>query len=204
MFLIILLPLAMALPQYDHFSGTNTSHHLSKRNANGRMNCGGHKADTCHLCSTTNPTFCNSDCMWQNGACTYKDISGFRKEVLYATNQHRIGHGKQPLTLSNQLTNSAQNWADTLKKKCLFEHMTESPIPNSAWSENLSRNCGWTPIGILPIGQWIQSTDGHNENMLDDKWTVMGVGLANIQNCNKYCSGYKGHVVVAHYGRGLH
>jgi len=196
MFWMILLPLAMALPQYDHFSGANSSHHLSKRNANGGINCGGHKADTCRQCSITDPTWCNSDCMWQNGACTYKDISGFQKEVLHATNVYRQSQGKNPLTLSNQLSISAQNWADNLKKKCIFEHM-----PN-AWSENLSSNCGWTPEGTLPIEMWIESP-GHNENMLDN-WNEMGVGLARIQNCNNFCAGYKAHVVVAQYGRVLH
>jgi len=202
MFLIILLPLAMALPQYDHLSGTNSSHHLSKRNAAGRINCGGHSADTCYQCSTTNPTWCNGDCMWQNGACTYKDISGFRKEVLYATNKYRIGHGKQPLTMSNQLTNSAQNWADTLKNRCLYEHMSRNPFPNHALSENISHKCGWTAIGNWHVEGWFNSP-GHNKNMMDDKWTVMGVGLAKRRNCARFC-GYKDHVVVAHYGKGLH
>jgi len=32
---MVLLPLAMAIPQYDQYSGVNSSHHLSKRNANG-------------------------------------------------------------------------------------------------------------------------------------------------------------------------
>lgn len=194
MFLMILLPLAMALPQYDHFSGANSSHHLSKRNDYGGINCGGHKADTCRKCSTTDHTWCNLDCMWQNGACTYKDISGFQKEVLHATNVYRQSQGKKALTLSNKLSSSAQNWADTLKKKCLFEHNT-----NIAWSENLSSNCGWTPEGTVPIEMWIESP-GHNQNMLGD-WTELGVGLARIQNCHNFCRGGKAYVVVAHYTR---
>jgi len=196
MFLMILLPLAMTLPHYDHYSGANSSHHLSKRNANGGINCGGHRADTCHQCSITDPTWCNSDCKWQNGACTFKDISGFQKEVLHATNVYRKSQGKKPLDLSNSLSSRAQNWADTMKSKCLWEHTPWNQRPYG-WSENLYMEYGKATVGTSPIDSWIESP-GHNKNMLGD-WTVMGVGLALAQNCNNFYSGQKTSLVVAQY-----
>lgn len=191
MFLMILLPLAMALPQYNHFSGANSSHHLNKRDANGGINCGGHTVDFCDQCSDRDdPTRCNSDCMWRSGVCTYKDISVFKKEVLYWTNNDRKSAGKEPLIMSNQLSISAQNWADNLKEKCLYEH-------SNAVSENLLARCYWTLPGYMPTYMW-STSPVKNSTMLSD-WTVMGVGFARIQNCENYCSGSKANVVVAQF-----
>jgi len=161
MFLLILLPLATALPQHDHYNGVNSSHPLSKRNANGN------------------------------------DISGFQMEILHATNEYRKSKGKQPLELSDPLNSSAQKWADTMKEKCLWEHMPNSPFPDKPWSENLFSDCKWTPDVTRTIEGWIESP-GHNKNMLGD-WTVMGIGFAKTQNCDKHCFGNKAHVVAAHY-----
>jgi len=132
----------------------------------------------------------------------YSDESGFRKEVLEATNRLRSQYGKGPLKLSNKLSNYAQDWADKLERECKAEHR---PFPwiSGARAENLAGSCKFYPHGSDPVSDWANSPK-HKENMLLDDITEMGVGLGQTRGCQAHCgssnSQQEGAVIVAMYG----
>lgn len=176
----------------------------SKQGSTDSVSCGGHSADTCRECHSSNPSWCNGDCSWKNGlACVYKDTGVFAKEVLIATNQHRARNGKRALRLDSTLTASAQDWAEKLKDWCAFEHRPTGQWPSKARAENIAGRCEWTPPGSDPVFDNWKNSHGHNVNMLGDH-TVMGVGIGQTIGCSKICltndADQASAVVVAMYG----
>lgn len=170
-------------------SGLNVTTYGTK----GGVNCGGHYADTCRDCHASKSSWCNKDCTWVSGACTYKYKAGFHKEVLHATNQFRASYGKGALKLSDKMTASAEAWAETLKSRCTFEYLKGN------YYQNLAGRCEWYPAGSDPVFDSWKNSPGHKKNMLVDHITEMGVGLAQKRGC--WCSDKKhdSSVVIAIY-----
>jgi len=138
------------------------------------------------------------------GYSDFEDKSGFRKEVLEATNRYRSQYGKGPLKLSNKLSNYAQDWADKLERECRFEHRPFPWISGAIRAENLAGRCEFYPSGSDPVyDNWANSPD-HKRAMLLDDITEMGVGLGQTRGCQAHCwstnSQQEAAVIVAMYG----
>ncbi|XP_078685251.1 uncharacterized protein LOC144918387 [Branchiostoma floridae x Branchiostoma belcheri] len=67
-----------------------------------------------------------------------REYNAFRDECLSAHNQYRSRHGAQPLKISSQLCQSAQEWAEQLAQTGKLEYNPESPH---------GQNLGMKPAG---------------------------------------------------------
>ncbi len=112
-------------------------------------------------------------------------------EVVRLINEYRVANGLNALLVSDVLSDAAEKHSSDMGKYNFFGHITVASdwftpgslpsarmvargYPANHWTgENISG--GWdTPQSMLTA--WKQS-ESHNKNMLDSKWTVIGVGL---------------------------
>ncbi len=110
--------------------------------------------------------------------------------VLDLTNAERRKVGAEPLTLSAELTLSAQRYSEVLASSDCFEH-TCGPTPDFAERDTASGYLGWIAIGenlaggfTTPeavVAGWMASP-GHRANMLSVSFTETGVGVAGGVN----------------------
>src|SRR5579871_4126821 len=107
--------------------------------------------------------------------------------VLDLTNAERTKVGAPPLTLSLELTVSAQSYSEVLASGDCFEH-TCGPMPDFADRDTAAGYLGWTAIGENLAGGfstpesvvagWMASP-GHRANILSVSFSEMGVGVAS-------------------------
>ena len=115
------------------------------------------------------------------------DESSYVGRVLDLTNAEREKAGLAPLSLNQQLTDSAQGYSELLAWSGCFAH-TCGPVPDfverdaavgyTAWSaigENLA--AGY-PSPEAVVGGWMASP-GHRANILSPQFTEIGIGLAD-------------------------
>merc|ERR1711936_437552 len=108
--------------------------------------------------------------------CQESGISGFRNDLLAATNDFRRGQGKDDLSQSTRLDRMAQEWADNLagRDDCHIEHSPQRP----GYAENIS---GASPtMSAQGAVQGWKNSPGHRRNMLRDL-SKMGAGLAEMK-----------------------
>ncbi len=97
------------------------------------------------------------------------------------TNQQRVSHGLKPLITDPVLDAAAQAWAQQLASSCTFVHST------SAWRAARVAKAGWSATGeniaagytssSAVVTAWMASP-GHRANILDARYTGLGVGYA--------------------------
>ncbi len=127
------------------------------------------------------------------------------QRLLGATNEERTSNGKASLKLNDKLTAAAQAKANDMAKRNYWSHMT--PDGKQPWTfvqqagysyqkagENLAY--GFDTSSDTVTG-WMNSKS-HRENLLDNAYSEVGFGYANVANFNK--SGPET-VVVAMYGQ---
>jgi uncharacterized protein YkwD len=112
-------------------------------------------------------------------------------ELVRLINEYRVANGVDALLVSDTLSDSAEKHSQDMADYDFFGHVTQAsswfPVgsvpsarmvacgyPSGHWTgENISG--GWETPTAMMTG-WKQS-DGHKKNMLDARWTVIGVGL---------------------------
>jgi hypothetical protein len=138
-----------------------------------------------------------------NGVLAYAtEISS--QKLLDITNAQRSSNGKPKLVLNEKLTVAAQAKANDMAKRNYWSHTT--PEGNAPWvfvkdagysyqkaGENLAY--GFNSSSDTVAG-WMNSKS-HRENLLDNAYSEVGFGYANVADFNK--SGPET-VVVAMYG----
>lgn len=102
-------------------------------------------------------------------------------EVFTLTNAQRAQAGLPALVSDPALDAAAAEWAQQLASSCTFEHST------SAWRSSRVAAFGWVATGEnIAAGQpdaasvvsgWMNSS-GHRANILDTRYTGLGVGYA--------------------------
>ena len=106
-----------------------------------------------------------------------------RARVIMLTNKQRAGLGLGALQTDADLTRSAQNYVDHLAADGAFSHTDGSVLAERVVQagyryrfigENLGM--GQASAGTI-VTAWMQSPD-HRANMLDPRFTQMGVGVA--------------------------
>ena len=107
--------------------------------------------------------------------------SGTAGEVFTLTNAERYKAGVRALVSDPALDAAAAEWARHLAATCTFEHST------SQWRSSRVAAYGWVATGEnIAAGQpdaksvmtaWMNSS-GHKANILDSRYTGLGVGVA--------------------------
>ena len=101
----------------------------------------------------------------------------YQKQVLTLVNQQRANYGRSALTMTKALTDVAMVRAAELSY--YFSHDRPngqecfSIIPGNYRSENIARG-QISPSEVMH--SWMTSTMGHRENILDAKWSYIGIG----------------------------
>lgn len=103
------------------------------------------------------------------------------QSVIRITNEHRAANGRRALAPEQSLNNMAQAWANHMSSVNRMEHSTNawrtskaSPGYTLCCGENIAY--GYTGAGAVVKG-WMGST-GHRANILDSRYTHIGVGYA--------------------------
>jgi uncharacterized protein YkwD len=126
-----------------------------------------------------------------------QDRAAFVSQVVELTNAERQKAGLDPLTLSNELQDSAQSYSDVLASGDCFQH-TCGPVPDFADRDNQAGYANWTAIGEniaagyptpeAVVAGWMASP-GHRANMLSSNFTEIGVGMSSgAGKSGTYCA----------------
>lgn len=107
--------------------------------------------------------------------------TGDAATVFSLTNAQRTKAGLKPLISDAALDEAAQAWAQQLAKSCTFTHSTSSwraaRVAAAGWSatgENIAAGYA-TPAAV--VTGWMGSP-GHKANILDSRYTGVGIGFA--------------------------
>lgn len=103
------------------------------------------------------------------------------QSVIRITNEHRAANGRRALAPQSSLNSMAQAWANRMSSLNRMEHSTNawrtskaSPGYSLCCGENIAY--GYTGAGAVVKG-WMASA-GHRANILDARYTHIGVGYA--------------------------
>ncbi|MEU4196079.1 CAP domain-containing protein [Kribbella sp. NPDC026611] len=105
------------------------------------------------------------------------------REVLDLTNQYREQNGCRPLKLNSALVDAAGRHASDMVRRHYMDHtnpdgedpgdrMADAGYHGSSWGENIA--AGYDSAQRV-VAAWMQS-DGHRKNMLNCRFTVIGIG----------------------------
>lgn len=115
------------------------------------------------------------------------------QEMLELVNQERAKVGVAPLRLDERLNASAQEKADDMQNRDYYDHKSPDGIegyslvfkhmPNRCRyaSENLAKVStadGKIGNSRFTIDNWMRSTKGHREAILDAKYSLVGFGIS--------------------------
>lgn len=117
------------------------------------------------------------------------EVSAFEKEVLELTNAERTKAGLSPLTLDTELSKVARIKSQDMKDKNYFSHtsptygspfdmMKQFGISYTSAAENIAQGQK-TPKEVVEA--WMNS-QGHRENILNAKYTHIGIGHVSEGN----------------------
>jgi uncharacterized protein YkwD len=109
--------------------------------------------------------------------------------IFGLNNATRSNNGLDRLQLDNTLTKLAQSRADDMAQRGYFGHrspeglyyydqLQQTPFENTYSCENLALSSSLEPQTYL--GQWLASTTGHKECLLDTPATRVGYGVAKL------------------------
>ncbi len=142
-------------------------------------------------------------------------LSGFFSELLNLTNRARAEVNAEPLRFSLQLGQSAQAYAEDLATQNFFSHdgkdgsTVESRIAATGYDfenagENLAAGRNYTAQNVFDA--WMNSREGHRENMLSKSFTEVGFGLFKKENStyNRYWVQHLGAPKSGHSKRGMY
>jgi hypothetical protein len=106
--------------------------------------------------------------------------TGDSAKVFSQTNAHRVKVGLKPLISDPALDKAAQAWAQQLATSCTFVHSTATwraaRVSSAGWSatgENIA--AGYSAASV--VSGWMASA-GHRANILNSKYTGVGIGYA--------------------------
>lgn len=108
--------------------------------------------------------------------------------LINQTNAHRKANGLAPLRVDANLTNLAQDWANTLSRDGVTRHRpnywTYYPANLPAGGENVLQ--AWTDYSDARLVQLWMDSPGHRKNLLDPRAKSVGIGLATTPEGKLY------------------
>jgi uncharacterized protein YkwD len=133
-------------------------------------------------------------------SCTYSHEQGFNitdieNKILAEVNFIRQNNNLETLTISSAFSDVARKHSQDMVDRNYLEH--KAPEGNMAWdrvknaglsygavmSENLHRekrklSTESESIAATTLSSWINSSEGHRENILEPEWRTTGIGVA--------------------------
>jgi uncharacterized protein YkwD len=112
------------------------------------------------------------------------DVETARAEILARVNALRAAHGQPPLALDAEATRVAQAYSDRMARENFFAHLSPDgqsvshrlragKVPFQSAGENLGM-----AAGPLAAHFGLEHSPGHRQNLLEAKWTRLGLGVA--------------------------
>ncbi|OHO63942.1 CAP domain-containing protein [Corynebacterium sp. HMSC036D02] len=100
--------------------------------------------------------------------------------IIKQTNAQRVANGLAPLRVDPNLTNLAQDWANTLSRDGKTRHRrnywTHYPAGLPAGGENVLQ--AWSDYSDARVVQLWMDSPGHRTNLLDPRAKSVGIGMA--------------------------
>lgn len=110
---------------------------------------------------------------------TARGITADQQAVVDQINQTRTAQGRRTLPINGVMSTRAQRWAEHLRD---IQNLAHRPAPYGtprgwcAAAENVGRSGNG---GSLPVlHQAFMRSTGHRANILNRRWTAVGVGVA--------------------------
>ena len=106
-------------------------------------------------------------------------MSANQQRVLNDINYSRRSKGKRMLDPNGLMNERAQNWAEHLRSCQCLEHRPPpfgTPRGWCAAAENVGRSGNGGRLGQVHAA--FMTSDGHRSNILNSRWTAIGVGVA--------------------------
>ena len=104
------------------------------------------------------------------------------EEVVRLVNEEREKHGLQPLQISEKLMKTAREKSDDMVKNNYASH-TDPNGYNMAKELNIAENIhGVSSTPDSAVYNWLDSKQGHKENILNPNLKYTGVGIAFDKN----------------------
>ena len=108
------------------------------------------------------------------------------QQIVNLVNQERANAGVGPVTLHPALTSAAQAHSNDQAARNSMTHTSANGANGGqriaaagyawrAWAENIAAG---QPDAASAMDAWMGSTTGHRENILNPRYTDIGVGLA--------------------------
>lgn len=123
-----------------------------------------------------------------------KHLSKVENLVFEMTNQARLAKGLPPLSKDDELTQVARAFSDDMLVRRFFDHTTPDGVSFDErladryrhrvrlMGENIWYASGYNPSKIQKVAKEIvddwMSSPGHRENILDPRFTHLGVGVS--------------------------
>lgn len=115
------------------------------------------------------------------------------QEMLELVNQERAKVGVAPLRLDERLNASAQEKADDMQNRDYYDHKSPDSIEGySLVFKHMQNRCRYASENLakvstadgkignsrFTIDNWMRSTKGHREAILDAKYSLVGFGIS--------------------------
>lgn len=115
------------------------------------------------------------------------------QEMLELVNQERAKVGVAPLKLDERLNASAQEKADDMQNRDYYDHVSPDGIEGySLVFKHMPNRCRYASENLakvsttdnkfgnsrFTIDNWMHSTKGHREAILDAKYSLVGFGIS--------------------------
>ena len=109
---------------------------------------------------------------------TEEEKRAMEEEVVKLVNEEREKHGLQPLQISEKLMQTAREKSDDMAINNYSSH-TDPNGYNMARDMNVAENLtGVASTSASAVDNWMTSTKGHKENILNPNLKYTGVGVA--------------------------
>lgn len=113
---------------------------------------------------------------------TEEEKRAMEEEVVRLVNEEREKHGLQPLQISEKLMQTAREKSDDMVKNNYASH-TDPNGYNMAKDLNVAENIhGVSSTPDSAVYNWLDSKQGHKENILNPNLKYTGVGIAFDKN----------------------
>jgi uncharacterized protein YkwD len=110
---------------------------------------------------------------------TARSMSPSQQRVVNDINYSRRARSRRSLRTNGQMNQRAQNWAQHLASCQCLQHRSGPFGAPGGWcaaAENVGRSGNSGRLGALHAA--FMHSSGHRENILNSRWTTLGVGVA--------------------------
>lgn len=140
--------------------------------------------------------------------------SGLENEVFNLVNEHRVNNGLSPFIWSNSLHETSRYKSNSMVQHDYFSHSNPQlngkgssyllwelyGVPFNCIGENIASRSGYSSVSAEEIFTQWKNSSGHNENMLNSKFTHIGVGIVYSSKPGSKYGQTKSFISTQHFG----